>query len=719
MRRRFILLGICLLLMGYGWLRIHMALRWQLPTAWIAHSLSVTGKVISEPSLQQGLMRFKLRTSTINRNLIHQTIQLSWFGPKSRVAMGERCYGEVSVKPVHALRNPQTLPSRLWLRSFQYRAQGYIKHDRWHCEMTSLNLRHRLVNQIKRSIKQHSLAAFITALTVGIQTKLLSADWQVLQHTGTSHLVAISGLHLGLVAWLSYQLMNGLWRLSARLCLRIPSPKVAAVAAIIAMLLYAALSGFAIPTQRALVMNSVVMLTLLLAINWPLSWRLLLAALVVLIWQPWDILSASFWLSFAAVSWIAYIMLHLESLSSWRAWLRLQALMSLGLLPLTLYFFHGVSIAALAANLVAIPWVSFILVPCTLLASAMAAMHLPWSVMIFKLSGWLLWPLWFFLQTLANMPYGYIAYWLPNGLTAFVLVLFVLWLCAPRGVPYRWLAVIGVVAIFSYRQPQPKAGEVWGTMLDVGQGLAMVIRTAHHVLIFDTGPRYPTGFDAGQMVVLPYLHFLHVKHIDRIMISHGDNDHIGGLKALLQSMPVADVLTSVPTKQVKIHAKVPIQFCYAGQHWRWDQVDFDVLYPPKGLPYHANNSSCVLRISAKDRHILLTGDIEKPAEQWLLLHAKNQLPAEILQVPHHGSRTSSTMAFLKAVHPQLALISSGFYNRFHFPHSSVISRYKQLGVKMFNTAKSGYFRVTSNKHIICLPIKFLKKGVSRCADLHH
>ncbi|MDF1758973.1 MAG: DNA internalization-related competence protein ComEC/Rec2 [Coxiellaceae bacterium] len=681
MRRWFIMLAACSLIIAYGWLRVYMALSWRMPAQWIARSLLVSGKVISEPSNQQGLVRFRLKTSTINHQSIHQTIQLSWFRPKHSVVAGQRCYGEISLKPVHALHNPQTLLTRLWLKQFQYRAQGYIKHDQWHCMQISQNFRHRLAQHISWAIDQPSLCAFITALSVGIQAKLSASDWQVLQHTGTSHLVAISGLHLGLVALLSYQLMLWLWRLSSRLCLAVPAPKMAAMAAIIAMLLYGALSGFAIPTQRALVMNSVVMLSLLFAINWPLRWRLYAAAAVVLLWQPWDMLSASFWLSFAAVSWIAYIMIHLQSLTKWQAWLRLQAMMSLGLLPLTLYFFHGVSLSALAANLIAIPWVSFVLVPCVLLASVVAFVHMSWSVMLFKLSAWLLWPLWIFLQSLAAVPYGYIEYWLPSGFSAFALVLFIIWLCAPRGIPYRWLALIGIAALFSYRQPQPKLGEVWGTMLDVGQGLAMVIRTAHHVLIFDAGPRYPTGFDAGQMIVLPYLHYLHIRLIDRIVISHGDNDHIGGLKALLKAMPVSDVLTSVPNKGF-----TP---CFAGQHWQWDDVSFDVLYPPKDLAYHANNSSCVLRISAKHRHILLTGDIEKPAEQWLLQHKRNQLPAQVLQVPHHGSRTSSTMAFLRAVHPQQALISSGFYNRFQFPHPSVLVRYRVLGAKMSNTAVNG------------------------------
>ncbi|MDF1655222.1 MAG: DNA internalization-related competence protein ComEC/Rec2 [Coxiellaceae bacterium] len=692
MRRWFIMLGICLLLLGYGCLRIHLALSWHLPVKWIAKPLTVSGRVISEPTNQHGLMRFKFQTAVINHQAIYQVIQLSWFRPQRKVVLGQQCLGVVSLKPVHALRNPHTLQSRLWLKLFRYRAQGYIKHDQWHCKNTSTGLRQRLVQQIQSSIHQSSLAAFIAALTVGIQSKLSTADWQVLQHTGTSHLVAISGLHLGLVAWLSYQLIHWLWRFSARLCLVVSSPKIAAGAAIVAMMLYAMLSGFAIPTQRALVMNTVVMLTLLLAVNWPLSWRLLLAALVVLIWQPWDILSASFWLSFSAVSWIAYIMMHLESLSNWRAWLRLQAFITLGLLPLTLYFFHGFSVSAIVANLIAIPWVSFILVPTVLLASIVGVIHLPWSSVLFKVAGWLLWPLWELLKIFSASPYLYIHYWLPNNYCMILLVLFMLWLFAPRGVPYRWLAIIGIAAVFSYRQPHPKVGEVWGTMLDVGQGLAMVIRTAHHVLLYDTGPRYPTGFDAGQMIVLPYLHYLHINHIDRIMISHGDNDHIGGLKAILQAISVDDVLTSVPKRQVHIKTTVPIKFCFAGQHWQWDGVQFDVLYPPQGLAYRANNSSCMLRISVKHRHILLTGDIEKPAEQWLLKHAKYQLPAQILQVPHHGSRTSSTLAFLKAVHPQQALISSGFYNHFHFPHPSVLKRYKLLGVRVINTAQSGSSR---------------------------
>ncbi len=716
MWRRVVNVCVMLMLIVYLCWRVESVVSWSLPSRWIAKPSMLSGRVVTEPTYQQGLMRFVLLSTMLNHQRVKQRIQLSWFKPQQRVALGQYCTGLVGLKPVHSLRNPQTLLTRVWLKGFRYRAQGYIKKNNWHC-MGAGSLRHRIAmliwipDQVRDDNKQvrsdkhqrlswspvlssrpssrdpeKSLKAIIIALATGIQAKLSPNDWQVFQRTGTSHLVAISGLHLGLVALLSYQLMFWLWRRSAKLCVILPAPKIAAVFALLSMVAYAALSGFAIPAVRALIMNGIIMFSLLLAINWPLWWRIVFAAVVVLLWRPWDILSASFWLSFAAVSWIAYIMTHLQDLKKWQAWLKLQGLMTLGLLPLSLYFFHGVSLVAFMANLIAIPYISFVVVPAVLVASAVALFHLTWAVVLFKIAAWVLYPLWFFLRLMMHIPYGYMSYWLPNGWLVLLLLTSVIFLCAPRVGRYRWLSLIGVLVVFIYRPSLPKKGQASLTMLDVGQGLAMVIRTKNHVMIYDAGPRYPTGFDAGKMIVLPYLQYLHVHAIDRVMISHGDNDHIGGLHAILRGMPVRDVMTSVPKKRIHFNTTTSIRLCYAGQHWRWDDVQFDVLYPPQGLPYQANNSSCVLRIATRHQHILLTGDIEKPAEQWLLEHAKSKLPAQILQVPHHGSRTSSTMAFIIAVHPDIALISSGFYNRFHFPDRSVLRRYRVLNVRVFNTA---------------------------------
>lgn len=246
-----------------------------------------------------------------------------------------------------------------------------------------------------------------------------------------------------------------------------------------------------------------------------------------------------------------------------------------------------------------------------------------------------------------------------------------------------------LLGVFLFRAPQPKSGQLWGCMLDVGQGLSVVLRTAHHVLIYDVGAKYPFGFDAGAQVVVPYLHSLHIKKIETVMISHGDNDHIGGLRSVLQSIPVSTVVTSVPLSKIRLTGGVTYQRCHRGQHWRWDGVDFDVLYPLKRSRYRKNDSSCVLRISVGHQHLLLTGDIERDAEYWLLGHQRASLPANIMQVPHHGSDTSSTASWLLAVHPVLALNSAGFYNRYGFPTKIVLRRYHRVGASFYNTAKQG------------------------------
>jgi len=222
-------------------------------------------------------------------------------------------------------------------------------------------------------------------------------------------------------------------------------------------------------------------------------------------------------------------------------------------------------------------------------------------------------------------------------------------------------------------------------LLDVGQGLSAVVQTAHHVLVYDTGPKYPTGFDAGRSVVMPYLQDVGITKINMLMISHSDNDHIGGAKWLLAMMPVKELMTSVP----KSHWQRSVVACFAGESWQWDNVNFRVLSPPKNLPYEDNNSSCVLRIQAGAHSILLTGDIEKPVEKRLLLNQKAHLPSTILISPHHGSRSSSSLAFVKTVHPRYVLIPVGYENRYRFPAASVLQRYRSVGAQIFTTAKQG------------------------------
>ena len=308
---------------------------------------------------------------------------------------------------------------------------------------------------------------------------------------------------------------------------------------------------------------------------------------------------------------------------------------------------------------------------------------------LFKLAGYCLKPLWWYLTLLSHQSW---ASWThPITLTTFIAALFaIIILLLPLKLQWRSLGFIALLPLGLPFLSRPDVGSVFLTVLDVGQGLSAVVETSSHYLLFDAGPRSVLGFDAGESVVVPYLHWRHIKHLDKIIISHGDNDHIGGVWAVEKSFKNTPVLTSIPSRFPVGLAK----HCKAGQHWRWDDVDFTIVYPPEQQLYQGNNSSCVLRVSTKHHAILLTGDIEKSAEGWLL--RRHLQSTTVLVVPHHGSKTSSSYAFLAKLRPKIAIISSGFLNRFHFPSTDVLNRYHQLGAKVLNTASVGYVRLDLN-----------------------
>jgi competence protein ComEC len=293
----------------------------------------------------------------------------------------------------------------------------------------------------------------------------------------------------------------------------------------------------------------------------------------------------------------------------------------------------------------------------------------------------LLWP---FLEWVAALPGTQWVQAAPAPWTWAPAALGTLLLLAPRGVPGRWLGCLYLAPMLVWTPPAPPPGGLWFTLLDVGQGLAAVVRTHDHVLVYDTGPRFGPDFDTGAAVLVPYLRSQGIRRVDRLIVSHGDNDHIGGTASLLERFPAAAILSSVP-------ARLPpgAQLCRRGRHWRWDGVEFRILHPGRKGAAHGNDASCVLRVTSAAGAVLLTGDIEAPAERILLTDVPGALRARVLVVPHHGSRSSSTPAFLAAVHPELALLPVGYRNRFRFPNPGVTARYRAAGVRMLDTAAEG------------------------------
>jgi len=659
------------------------------------------GVVGALPESQPGRIRFLFEPEQATLDgravAVPSRLRLSWYDnyPKN-LAPGQNWRLLVKLKRPWGMRNPGGFDYESWLFKQGIRARGYVRRSSdnrlmadtpWQAPLQ--RLRYVLLQRLQQELDGQPAAGVIIALALGVRDGISTEQWQVLQATGTNHLVAISGLHVGLVASLLFLMMRALWRRCARCCLLLPAPKAASLMALAGGLGYAALAGFSLPTQRA-----VLMLAVVLGANlWqrPIApLRVLLTALwVVLLWQPTAVLSAGFWLSFTAVTVIIFGMGGRVGPSGlWWRWGRVQVLVALGLLPLLLLFFGKGSLSSPLANLLAVPLVSFVIVPLTLLGTLLLPLWSGAAEQLLHLAAMLVdmgWPALTWLTT--HIPS--ISSAAPDW-TLVPAMVGAIWLLMPRGWPLRGAGAVLLLPMLLVYPVSPPAGVAVVTLLDVGQGLSVVLRTRHHALVFDTGPHYRSGFNTGDAVLLPFLKAEGVMRLDTLIVSHGDNDHIGGARALLEGINTNQVLTSVPQKM----AWVANQPCRTGQHWQWDGVSFTMIHPDK-LPGMArgNNDSCVLMVTTGAQSVLLTGDIEAEAERELLAD-KVSLHAQVLIAPHHGSKTSSTQAFIEEVQPDWVLYPVGYRNRYGFPRPEVAQRYRSLGVHALQSYRSGAITFT-------------------------
>jgi competence protein ComEC len=522
----------------------------------------------------------------------------------------------------------------------------------------------------------------------------------VFNRTGIGHLISISGLHITMIAGLAAWAASALWRRSfftdARLPLRLPAQKAAALAGATVALLYVLLAGFGVPAQRTLYMLSVVALALWMGRLAAVSHVLCAALGVVVLLDPWAVLWPGFWLSFGAVAVILFAghgrigpppsgprgALLLAGRTQWAV--------TAGLVPLTLLLFGQVSIVSPLANAVAIPLVSFVVTPLALAGSLVPGPPGDWLLLLAHGVVALLAAL---LRFMAGWP-G--AVWRAPAPQAWVFVLGLggtLWMLMPRGWPHRWAGAAALLPMLLQVPDHPRAGAFRVTAFDVGQGMALLVETARHRLVYDTGPAYAPGADGGSRVILPYLRMRGVAALDGIVISHADTDHTGGALALLEGVDAGWLASSLPDGHPIVRAARQHVRCVAGQHWEWDGVMFDMLHPTaasygdEGLKTNAR--SCTLRVGNGRRTLLLAGDIEAAQEAALLERARDRLRADVLLAPHHGSGTSSTLAFLQAVRPEVAIFQVGYRNRFHHPKAEVYERYGMLGAQRLRTDGAG------------------------------
>ncbi len=681
-------------------------LQWTLPPGYEGKPLEIVGIIDSLPHSkpQQTSFKFFIKKIQFENKIepVHAIVQLSWKTSAQNLQVGDEWCFTVYLKKIKGLMNPGSF--NFETQSFQegVRATGNIvtthtqfRNSHWYHHPLD-RVRQHMKNLIQENLPKSSTSSWITALAIGEREGISQEAWEVLKNTGTNHLIAIAGLHIGLMSALIFSVITWLWRRLPRFMLILPAPHAGAIAALILALVYSAMAGFSIPTQRACIMLSLFLLTFLFRRK-ILAWQFFsLALFFVLFFNPLCVLTASFWLSFTTIAFIIYgVRGRLAPVGFWWKHGRTQWVITLGLIPLGIGFFQQCSWISFIANSIAIPCMGFLVLPLTLLGCFFVLFSEKAGCSLFFLADKILSVLWILLTYLSHLSWSTWYQVIPG--TAFILCAFagMIILLLPLGFPGRWLGVIGLLPLLLYKPAVPAIGDVWLTVLDVGQGLSIVIQTHRHLLVFDTGARMSERSDMGENVVVPFLHTLAATHIDRLVISHGDNDHIGGSAAVLKQFPTYLVQSSVPQQFIN----VPASLCLRGEKWEWDQVKFEFLYPTIDRLGLNNDSSCVLRVTSGIHHVLLTGDIEKIAENDLTQYLADELSADILVAPHHGSATSAVDAFINDVHPRIVLISTGYRNHYHFPNPKVVQKYHEMGAETFNTAETGAIHLEISKQI--------------------
>ena len=687
----------------YALLRAVLLAPDPLPPQWEGQDLAVVGAVVGLPEELGERTRFEFDIERIEEHpgLEHGVelpwrVRLNWYRDAPNLQAGERWRLRVRLKCPRGFANPGGFDYEGWLFRRGLSGTGYVRagsNERVSPGGWSLaRVRQGLAGKIDVALGPEApLRPLIKALALGMRGEVSSHQWSVLRSTGTAHLMAISGLHVGLVSGLAFGLGFLAWRLPGVSVLLVDAKRVGAGAAVAAGLVYAALAGFSVPTQRAAVMVACLMFAVLARRQVAPTTLLARALIAVLLLDPFAVNEPGFWLSFSAVALIFYgvsgrlVFRRSIGESLWWRYGRIQCLLGLALLPLGFRFFGEYPLGAPLANAFAVPWVSILVVP-PVLAGTLASPLLPSvGALLLDVGHLALSGLWHGLEFLArNVPV------LPAGPSVsrwhmLAALAGALMLVAPRGTPARWLGGLWMAPMLFAAPPLLPEGTLRASVLDVGQGASVVLRTRDHTLVYDTGPRFSDRFDAGAAVVEPYLRHLGIRAIDMLVLSHRHQDHVGGAESLLRGTTVERIMTNVAPWAGRALS------CREGRRWQWNGARFTVLHPPRDVAETGNEGSCVIRVSMGESSILLTGDIGERSERALI--ERHDLRSDLLLVPHHGSATSSSPAFLDAVNPSLALVSYGYRNRFGLPDPDVMARYRSRGIVVLDTVTEGAIEV--------------------------
>ena len=704
--------------LGFAWahlLAVHR-LSDALPTEWESKEVQIIGVVSSLPHALGNGTRFEFDVEQVltQQAQVPRHISLSQYQNYSRhqdkpdqlmhFHPGERWMLRVKLKRPHSSINPGGFDFEAWALAKNIRAVGTIKLASDNHLVSPMVYQPFYIIQLGREKLRQKIASvlhdqpylgIIQALVIGDEAAISQENWQVFLNTGTNHLMSISGLHITMLSGLTYALVFALWRRSEKLTLRLPARKSGLLAGAIIAMIYALLAGFSVPTQRTVLMLSIFGIALWSGRQVLMGRTLAYALLAVVLFDPWAVLAPGFWLSFGAVAIISYAVSGRIVSPGWlTATLRSQWAVTLGLIPFLILMFQQFSIISPLANAIAIPLVSTAIVPIALLG-----ILLPIDQLLL-IAHWLMAQTMWVLNFLAGLPWSTWQQQTPP-LWSFLLALIgVLWCLMPKGIPLRFY---GGVLCLPMLLIQPKAllhGEMYVTVLDVGQGLAVLVKTHRHVLLFDTGPQHSPQRNSGERIVLPYMRVEGINRLNGLIVSHDDNDHSGGMEVLMKEMPPNWLLSSfysvAPSAGKTKHA-----LCVDGQYWEWDGVIFEMLGPAfysyEDQAVSDNNRSCVLKITSAYGSLLLTGDIERQAEAGLINLHSDKMKSDVLIVPHHGSKTSSTETFVEAVRPSIAIFTVGYRNRFGHPKKEILDRYQRKKASVHRTDYAGAVLIHFNQ----------------------
>lgn len=711
-------LGLCL-----SMLHLAHVVGKQLPVDLEGVDLPLTVEVIGLPESFGRNIRFLVRVVEGPAEVSWAgNMRLSWYhgrwGEAQEIKPGQIWQLTVRLKRPRGFVNPKGFDYHAWLLGNGIYATGYVRTKADYRKLSEPDswrfsaLRYHLSQQLFSDGGGLEYGDLLRALILGDRSGISQQQWGVLQSTGTIHLMAISGLHVGLVATLGFLLGGGIRRLftllvGSRPGMRMLPPVLSVGFAVV----YAGLAGFSIPTQRALVFIVLINLACLLFRRVNLYHALAVCALVIVLRDPFAFLSPGFWLSFSAVLVLFYLFsLRAGKTSKLRGALVSQASLFVGMIAPLCLLVLPVSLSGPLANLVAVPVVSVVIIPALFAAVLVCIVNLPWALDVLAFADLVFGYLWRVLEFFAS----YEAVWrhtpvngwaaMPVGLLAALLLL------APRGIPFR-LAGAALLLVFLFPVRHEQEG-LRLTTLDVGQGLALVLESPDVTLLYDTGARFSDNFDAGSRIISPYLVAHGHRQLDQVFISHADNDHAGGLSGILTTLKVKTVAAGQPRaarRQLrKLNLVVDdnlISDCHQGMQWVYGELVIDALWPADSSAGikgdKTNNRSCVLLLRYGGQLILLPGDIEADVESALLKAGLLPKDVDILVAPHHGSRSSSSRAFVDQVSPDFIIYSAGYKNRYNHPHPDIVERYRQAGSAGYNTGTQGAvtFRLNPDGHL--------------------